>query len=71
MRTSTVNDGFSPGEMRDLASRLLAAPLDDLLPEARTIARSGHGNLVSHSRGREPYRRVRLYPDNGAARIRR
>lgn len=36
--------------MRDLASRLLAAPLGDLLPEAQTLARSGHGNLVSHSR---------------------
>jgi FO synthase len=36
--------------MQDLASRLLTAPLGDLLHEAQTLARSGQGNLVSHSR---------------------
>src|ERR1700730_8539628 len=50
MRASTVNDRFSRGEMQDLASRLLTAPLGDLLHEAQALARSGQGNLVSHSR---------------------
>jgi FO synthase len=36
--------------MCDLASRLLSAPLGELLHEAQALARSGHGNLVSHSR---------------------
>jgi stage III sporulation protein SpoIIIAA len=48
----------------------------ELSPQNAYIRRLQHqmaerANLVSHSRGREPYRRVRLYPDNGAARIRR
>src|ERR1700738_812849 len=50
MRASTVNDRFSRGEMQDLASRLLTAPLGDLRHEAQALARSGQGNLVSHSR---------------------
>ena len=48
----------------------------ELSPQNAYIRRLQHqmaerANLVSHSRGREPYRRVRLYPDNGAPRIRR
>ncbi|MEA2677162.1 MAG: hypothetical protein QOJ81_1303, partial [Chloroflexota bacterium] len=48
----------------------------ELSPQNAYIRRLQHqmaerANVVSHSRGREPYRRVRLYPDNGAARIRR
>ena len=41
----------------------------ELSPQNAYIRRLQHqmaerANLVSHSRGREPYRRVRLYPDN-------
>jgi len=48
----------------------------ELSPQNAYIRRLQHqmaerANLVSHSRGREPYRRVRLYPDSGAPRIRR
>jgi stage III sporulation protein SpoIIIAA len=48
----------------------------ELSPQNAYIRRLQHqmaerANLVSHSRGREPYRRVRLYPDTGASRIRR
>src|SRR5882672_4327882 len=50
MRASTVSGQYSHGETHDLASQLLAAPLGDLLREAQALARSGHGNLVSHSR---------------------
>jgi FO synthase len=50
MRAPTVNDRFSLSETQDLASRLLATPLGDLLREAQALARSGHGNLISHSR---------------------
>jgi stage III sporulation protein SpoIIIAA len=44
----------------------------ELSPQNAYIRRLQHqmaerANLVSHSRGREPYRRVRLYPDTGAA----
>ena len=47
----------------------------ELSPQNAYIRRLQHqmaerANLVSHSRGREPYRRVRLYPDTGA-RVRR
>jgi hypothetical protein len=48
----------------------------ELSPQNAYIRRLQHqmaerANLVSHSRGREPYRRVRLYPDSSAPRIRR
>jgi stage III sporulation protein SpoIIIAA len=48
----------------------------ELSPQNAYIRRLQHqmaerANLVSHSRGREPYRRVRLYPDQGISRIRR
>jgi stage III sporulation protein SpoIIIAA len=48
----------------------------ELSPQNAYIRRLQHqmaerANLVSHSRGREPYRRVRLYPDTSAPRIRR
>ncbi len=48
----------------------------ELSPQNAYIRRLQHqaaerANLVSHSRGREPYRRVRLYPDTAAPRIRR
>jgi len=48
----------------------------ELSPQNAYIRRLQHqaaerANLVSHSRGREPYRRVRLYPESGAPRIRR
>jgi hypothetical protein len=48
----------------------------ELSPQNAYIRRLQHqmaerANLVSHSRGREPYRRVRLYPDQGVSRIRR
>jgi hypothetical protein len=48
----------------------------ELSPQNAYIRRLQHqmaerANLVSHSRGREPYRRVRLYPDTSASRIRR
>jgi hypothetical protein len=48
----------------------------ELSPQNAYIRRLQHqmaerANLVSHSRGREPYRRVRLYPDTGAPRMRR
>ena len=47
----------------------------ELSPQNAYIRRLQHqmaerANLVSHSRGREPYRRVRLYPDTGT-RVRR
>jgi stage III sporulation protein SpoIIIAA len=47
----------------------------ELSPQNAYIRRLQHqmaeqANVVSHSRGREPYRRVRLYPDTGAARVR-
>jgi hypothetical protein len=47
----------------------------ELSPQNAYIRRLQHqmadrANLVSHSRGREPYRRVRLYPDTDA-RVRR
>jgi stage III sporulation protein SpoIIIAA len=50
-----------------------ATPIE-LSPQNAYIRRLQHqmaerANLVSHSRGREPYRRVRLYPDN--ARVQR
>ena len=43
----------------------------ELSPQNAYIRRLQHqmaerANLVSHSRGREPYRRVRLYPDRSA-----
>ena len=43
----------------------------ELSPQNAYIRRLQHqmaerANLVSHSRGREPYRRVRLYPDSSA-----
>jgi hypothetical protein len=43
----------------------------ELSPQNAYIRRLQHqmaerANLVSHSRGREPYRRVRLYPDTSA-----
>ena len=43
----------------------------ELSPQNAYIRRLQHqmaerANLVSHSRGREPYRRVRLYPDSQA-----
>jgi stage III sporulation protein SpoIIIAA len=45
----------------------------ELSPQNAYIRRLQHqmaerANLVSHSRGREPYRRVRLYPDSAARR---
>ena len=45
-----------------------AKPIE-LSPQNAYIRRLQHqmaeqANVVSHSRGREPYRRVRLYPDN-------
>jgi hypothetical protein len=48
----------------------------ELSPQNAYIRRLQHqmaerANLVSHSRGREPYRRVRLYPDTDAPRLRR
>jgi hypothetical protein len=48
----------------------------ELSPQNAYIRRLQHqmaerANLVSHSRGREPYRRVRLYPDAAAPRLRR
>jgi stage III sporulation protein SpoIIIAA len=48
----------------------------ELSPQNAYIRRLQHqaaerANLVSHSRGREPYRRVRLYPDTSAPRLRR
>ena len=48
-----------------------AAPVE-LSPQNAYIRRLQHqvaerANLVSHSRGREPYRRVRVYPDNARA----
>ncbi len=48
----------------------------ELSPQNAYIRRLQHqaaerANLISHSRGREPYRRVRLYPDSAAPRIRR
>jgi hypothetical protein len=48
----------------------------ELSPQNAYIRRLQHqmaerANLVSHSRGREPYRRVRLYPDEASPRIRR
>ncbi len=44
----------------------------ELSPQNAYIRRLQHqmaerANLVSHSRGREPYRRVRLYPDTARA----
>ena len=44
----------------------------ELSPQNAYIRRLQHqmaerANLVSHSRGREPYRRVRLYPDGARA----
>jgi hypothetical protein len=48
----------------------------ELSPQNAYIRRLQHqaaerANLVSHSRGREPYRRVRLSPDTSAPRLRR
>ena len=48
----------------------------ELSPQNAYIRRLQHqmaerANLVSHSRGREPYRRVRLYPDPSESRARR
>jgi hypothetical protein len=50
-----------------------AKPIE-LAPQNAYIRRLQHqmaeqANVVSHSRGREPYRRVRLYPDESASRI--
>src|SRR5882724_1513958 len=50
MRAWKVSDKSPYGEAHDLAPRLLSSALGDLLREAQEIARSGHGNLVSHSR---------------------
>ncbi len=48
----------------------------ELSPQNAYIRRLQHqmaerANVVSHSRGREPYRRVRLYPDSQDARVSR
>ena len=38
------------GDARDVRTRLMSASLDELLGEAQGLAKSAHGNLISHSR---------------------